>query len=264
MVIIGCILIIIGGILFFVQKNQKTRAFSIKSARSATAAELIATAREIAQEIGGGNWRDYVKVRGAVQSDHPLMSDLKQTPCVYYTTKVVREYEETVTEKDANGNSVQKTQRGSETVSSNQQSCPFQLLDATGQITVNLDDAAIETVSVLNQFQPGEAPGGMLSFGQFSLALNSFQSHSPRRTLGYRYTESVLPIDRNVLVVGMVSDSAGAPEICKPLEKGQKFIVSLKSDEELTVAAERGAKNAFYGMVACLGIGGILVLVGLL
>ena len=264
MVIIGCILIVIGGVLVFVQKNQKTKAFSIKSARSATAAELNATAREIAAEIGGGNWRDYIKVRGAVHTDQPLMSELKQTPCVYYTTAVRREYEETVTEKDAEGKSVQKTRRGSETISSNQQSLPFQLQDTTGQITVNPDGAAIETVSILNQFQPGEASGGMLSFGRFSLAMNSPHAHNRRRTLGYRYTESILPVDRNVLVVGTVSDSTGALIVSKPLERDKKFIISLKTDQELTLAAERSARNAFYGMVACFGIGSVLVLVGLI
>lgn len=264
MVIIGCLLIIIGGVLIFVQKNQKTKAFSIKSARPATTAELNIIAREIAQEIGDGNWRDYIKVWGVIHTDQPLFSELKQAPCVYYTTAVRREYEETVTEKDAKGNPVQKTRRGSETISSNQQSIPFRLQDATGQITVNPDGAAIETVSILNQFQPGEASGGMLSFGQFSLALSNPQVHNRRRTLGYRYTESVLPVDRNVLVIGTVSDSTGALVVSKPLERDKKFIISLKTDQELTLAAERSARNAFYGMVACFGVGGVLVLVGLI
>ena len=264
MAIIGCLLIIIGGVLVWVQKHQKTKAFSIKSARTATAAELNTTAREIAEEIGGGNWRDYIKIWGAVQTDQPLISELKQAACVYYSTAVLREYEETITEKDAKGNPVRKTRRGSETISSNQQSLPFLLQDATGQIAVNPDGAAIEAVSILNQFCPGEATGGMLSFGRFSLTLGNAQFNHGRRTLGYRYMESILPPGRNILVIGAVSDQTGSLVLGKPLQRGQKFIISLKTDEELTLTAERNAKKAFYGMIACLGIGGVLILMELI
>ena len=83
MVIIGCILIIIGGILFFVQKNQKTRAFSIKSARSANAAEehLKALARKGAIEMIPGTSRGIrlpddggLPVVGRVAAGSPILA----------------------------------------------------------------------------------------------------------------------------------------------------------------------------------------------
>ncbi|MBD2464979.1 E3 ubiquitin ligase [Oscillatoria sp. FACHB-1407] len=258
--IVGVILMIVGVVLFFIQKNQKNKAFCLRSARPVTTTELKDMSKAIAQEIGGGSWRDYVKLSGVIQCDRPITSELKQEPCVYYKMEVRREYEEKVTKQDSEGKSYQDTQRGSEVISSNQQSIPFTIQDDRGAIEVNPDGANIETVKILDEFRPEQAVGGLLSFGGFSLAVNS--SFGNRRTLGYRYSESILPLYRKVLVVGTVSDSGGLV-IQKPPESEQQFIISLRTDEELTKAADRNAKGAFYGMVGCLAVGAVLVLVGL-
>lgn len=256
---LGVILIIVGVVLFFVQRNQLRRAFSIRSARSATVAELTQMSKAIAQEIGGGSWREHVKVVGTIECDRPLTSQLKQEPCVYYRMDVRREYEETVTVKDNEGNSRQETQRGSETLSSNQQSVPFVVKDQTGAITVDPDGADIETVKVLDEFRQEQALGGLLSFGGFSLALGEGMTQGKRRTLGYHYSESILPLHRRVLVLGTVSDHMGELTLQKPSQSDQRFIVSLKSDEELAKAADQGARMAFYGTIGC-GIGGVLLI----
>ncbi|MFE4108269.1 E3 ubiquitin ligase family protein [Almyronema epifaneia] len=259
-IVIGIILLIVGLTLFFVRRNQQARAFSLKSARRVTVAELGNTAQAIADEIGGGNWRDYVKLWGEIEVAQPLISELKQVPCVYYSFKVQREYEETVTEKDAEGNTTHKTEQRSETVASNQQSTLFYLQDETGKIWVDPNEAAIEAVQVLNEFRPGDPAAGMLQMGRFSLTLGN----SHRRTVGYRYTESVLPIDRKVLVVGEVSDHTGTLTLCRPTATKKKYIISLKTDEVLTANADQGAKNAAIAMFICLGLGILLILVGIL
>lgn len=124
MKIIGIILIVIGIILFFVYSNLKRKLASLRQARPASIAELNHLASEIALEMGSGSWRDYVKLRGTIQCDQPLISELKQMPCVHYNMTVVREYEEQVTERDSDDKVVTKTQRGSETLSQNRESVP--------------------------------------------------------------------------------------------------------------------------------------------
>ncbi len=260
---IGVVLLVIAIILFFVRKNQNTRASCLKLARTVTVAELEKMAKDIAQEIGGGSWREHVKVWGTIRCDRPLTSQLKQESCVHYTMSVKREYEETVTRKDSEGKSRQETQRSSEVVSSNEESCPFLLEDKTGKIEVNPDGADIETIKVLDEFRQEKARGGMISYGGFSLALGKQFGQPNRRTLGYHYSESILPIERKALVLATVSDSTGDLVLQKSTDANQKFIISLRTAEELTAAADRNAKNSFYGMVACGMIGVILVLVGL-
>lgn len=265
MAIFGGILIAIGVILFFVQKSYSTKLQSIRSATSSTVAELQRIASEIAGEIGSGNLREYVKVRGVIRSDAPLISELKQMPCVHYTMRVVREYEEQQTTRDSEGKTRTETKRNSETISNNSQSIPFTLQDKSGELAVNPDGGNIETVQVLNEFRQenSSSSSSSISFGGFTLALGAGM-HGGRRTLGYRYTESILPCDREVLVIGTATDTGGQVTLCKPIQADKKFIISLKSEEELAKSAAKAAKGFLYGMIACLAIGAILLIVGLI
>lgn len=259
---LGIVLLLIGVSLFFVRRRQVQRSFSLKAARRTTVEELESTAAAIAAEIGGGDWRDYVKLWGMIEAEQPLISELKQQPCVVYTMTVEREYEETVVEKDSAGKTTTETRRGSETLSSHRQSIPFYLTDNTGQILVDPDGADLELVEVLNQFQPGEPAGGLLSLGQFSLTLGSPQG-TGRRTLGYRYRESVLPMHRSALVVGTVSDRNGPLTLVKPAKADYHYIIALKSDDVLTADADKSTKFLLVTMIGFLVAGAICLVIGL-
>ncbi len=262
MAIFGGILIVIGIIFFFVQQNYSTKLQSIRLATSSTVSDLQRIAREIAGEIGSGNLREYVKVRGIIRSDRPLISELKQQPCVHYTMRVVREYEEQQTTTDSEGKTRTETRRSSETVSSNSQSIPFTLQDNSGDLLVNPDGGNIDTVPVLDEFRQEHSGGSSISFGGFSLAIGAGMGGG-RRTLGYRYTESILPCDREVLVIGTAADDGGQVTLRKPMQSDKKFIISLKSEEELAKSTANAVKGFFYGMVGCLSVGSILLILGL-
>jgi hypothetical protein len=227
MAIVGGILIVIGIILFFVQKNYSTKLQSIRLAIPSTVADLQSIASSVAGEIGSGNLREYVKVNGIVRSQNPLISELKEEACVHYSMRVVREYEEQHSTRDSEGKSRTETRRGSETISSNSQSISFTLEDSSGNLIVNPDGGDIDTVQVLNEFRQ-EGSGGLLAFGLFSLAVSA--GIGGRRTLGYRYTESILPCDREVLVIGTAADDNGKLTLRKPIKSDQKFIISLKNE----------------------------------
>jgi len=259
--VLGIVLLIIGGILFFVQRGQRQRVKSLQLARDVTVAELQRLAADIASEIGGGNWRDYVKLRGILRCDQPLVSELKQAPCIHYQMSVTREYEETVTQQNSEGQTVRETQRGSETVASNRRSVPFYLEDATGRIEVDPDGANPDTVKALEDFRP-EAAGGMIAYGGFTRVVES--ASGDRRTLGYRYREAILPIDQRAVVVGMLSDRGGNLRVQKPTDAGHQFIISLKDEDTLAKAAESSANTAFYSMIGCFGLGGLLIAIAVL
>ena len=266
MAIAGFIFIAVGAVLWWVQRRQQNRCSQLKLARACQAAELETTATAVAKEIGGGDWRDYVWLRGTPNAETPLTSDLKQLSCVCYTTTVVREYEETVREKDSDGRVTSRTQRGSETVSEYSQRIPFDLVDSSGQVRVEPEGAKIEAVEVLNEFRPDSPTGGMLSYGSFSLALGSDRGQGNRRTLGYRYRETVLPLDRPVLVVGTASDRlaqeghrTGTIVLEQPTRADQPYIITLKSHEAITKSVDQSAKTAFWSMVGCLGVGVVLL-----
>lgn len=234
MKIIGILLLIASAVMFFVHRGQKRKLFSIQRSRSVTAAELADTAGAVAAEIGGGSWRDYVKLWGQVMTDQPLISDQKQEPCVYFVSTVTREYEE----KDEAG----EVKRASEQISRNRQFTKFWLKDDTGRVLVNPEGAAIETVEILDEFR----------------------AERSRDTLGYRHVESVLPVGQTVLVVGAVSDLTGEVIIGKPVQADHQYIISLKDEEMLAANTSSGVRNTKIAMFVCFGLGLVLLIGGLL
>ena len=234
MEIIGIILLVISTIMFFTRRNQQQKLFSIKRARSVTTAELADMAGAIADEIGGGNWRDYVKLWGQVTTEEPLQSEHKQAACVYYVSTVTREYEE----KNEEG----KLERKTEQISRNRQFTKFWLKDDTGSILINPDGADIDTVEVMDELRE-ERSGA---------------------TLGYRYKESVLPVGQDVLVLGAVSDATGKVVIGQPTQADHNYLISLKDEEQLAIATSRSAKNMSIAMFVLLGLGVVLLIWGLI
>ncbi|AUC62296.1 hypothetical protein AA637_14595 [Cyanobacterium sp. HL-69] len=256
--IFGFILVAIALILFFVKQAQAKNHGSLLSARLTDIEELQTTCQAITQEIGGGNWRDYVKLWGKISVDEPLISEMKQEPCVYYRMLVQREYEEKVRSQDSEGKTIEKTVRKSETITQNQGSTPFILEDKTGTITINSQGAKFDTIKILDEFRPEQPAGGMLQFGNFSFLMrsDSYNTH----TLGYRYQEFILPINREVLVLGNASDETGELRITKP-SNNEPFLVSLKTEEELNSDYLKNQNALKYSMIGCLFLGIILIII---
>ncbi|MDB9524983.1 E3 ubiquitin ligase family protein [Oscillatoria sp. CS-180] len=234
MIFFGLFLIIIGLVMLFNRRTQKQKLSCVKLARSATASELTQMAHEIAAEIGGGDWRDYVKLWGEVVSDQPLYSEHKHEPCVHYESKVIQEYKES--NKDG------KQQRKSKIVSDTTRSTTFWLSDRTGKIKVDLAGADIETVEIMNDFRPEQSG----------------------KILGHRYQERILPVGQEVLVVGAVSDWTGDVVLGKPVQSNHRYLISLKTEERLAVNLSRNAQNMTYGIAGCLIVGTVLCIIDLL
>ena len=158
---------------------------------------------------------------------------------------------------------LQKNVRGSETVSSNSQRVPFYVEDQSGKILVNPNNANIDAIQVKDEFRAGETQMGQsISFGAFTFTVPS--PLTSKRTLGYRFQESILPLDRKVYILGEATDTSGELAIQYPREKGKKYIISLKSEEELVRGTESTIKWTLYAAIACDVIGIILVIAGLL
>jgi hypothetical protein len=263
MIYIGIALIVIGGILIFVRASTQKKLFEIKSTETFKAKDLVDLYESVKSDVGMGGFSKIIEVKGMSKADNPLTSEIAKQPCVYYSMTVTREYEETYQEKDANGNYVTKTRRAEDTISSNTQRIPFYVEDETGKVLVNPNGASIDAQQVVDKFEPGERQAGsMLSFGAFSINIST-PSVGRTRTLGYRFRESIIPLDRKLYVLGEATDTSGELAIQSPREKGKKFIVSMKSEEELVRGAESTIKWTLYAAIACDVIGLILLVIGL-
>ncbi|MEW5815220.1 MAG: E3 ubiquitin ligase family protein [Spirochaetota bacterium] len=258
-IIIGAVLILGAVGLVLGSQAQKRKLAQIKGTQTSTSAELADLAASVAKEIGAGSFNQIAEVKGTVECAEPLESELSRTACIYYSMNVTREYEETYWENDDKGNRRQRIRRGSESVASNTRSVPFFVRDTAGTIAVDPDGASFVAEKVFSQFKQGDFQGGGLQFGRYSFDPGRFAALAGgRRTIGYRFEESAVPIGRTIYVLGEAVDSDGRLRICKPDKKGASFIVSLKSEEQLV----KGAQSTAKGLTIVAVIAGVLGVAG--
>ena len=232
MLIAGIALLVIGAGLVLGLRAQQGKLTDILGTETTTVAGLQELLREF-RERGGGQFQYQAELSGAIEADRPLISELAGQECVHYRMRVDREWEEEYWETDARtGRRELRTRRGCDTMASNERAVPFFLRDATGAIRVDPEGADIETTQVVDRFEPGEHPGGQISFGGFSLFLGSSPGGG-RRTLGYRFQEWLTPVGHQAYLLGTVRDVAGGLRVCRPPEGKSRFLVSLRSEEEL-------------------------------
>jgi hypothetical protein len=258
--IVGAILVLAAVGLFIAASAQKRKLDLMAGTQTSNAADVRSLADSVAKDIGAGSFAEATEVKGTVQCEHPLTAELTDTPCVYYEMRVTREYEETYWDTDSKGNRVQRHRRGSEAVSQNSRSCVFDVEDATGRIAVDPTGASISADKVYDRFEPGEPRSTSLAVGRWRFDLASVALAGGRRTLGYKYVEKVIPLGKPIYVLGEASDAGGQLSIRKPTKKGVGFIVSMKSEEELS----RGAATANRWLTAgaaVTGLGGLVVVV---
>ncbi|MBN1525541.1 MAG: E3 ubiquitin ligase family protein [Spirochaetales bacterium] len=258
--VIGGILVAAGIGLVFARISQGNKLMQIKGTQTVQTKELQELCADVAKEIGAGSFNQLAEVKGKSTCQTPLTSELAKAACVYFSMRVSREYEETYWDTDSNGHRVQRTRRGSDTVANNTREIPFYIQDDTGTVRVNPERASFVAEKVFSHFEPGEVSGPSLSFGGLTIALSGLGGSAATRTLGYRYEEDIIPIGRDLYVLGEASDSGGELAIQKPTDKKQKFIISVKSEEEL-VRSATSAMTALLVASAITATGGLAVIV---
>lgn len=109
----------------------------------------------------------------------------------------------------------------------------------------------------MDEFRQDENLGKPLSFGNFSLVFKPDRGRC--RTLGYRYRESVLPLECQVLIVGEVSDEIDQLTLRKPLERKRDFIISLKTEQDLINRIKRTETILLFSTITSATIAIILI-----
>ena len=157
---------------------------------------------------------------------------------------------------------------------------PFFVEDGTGRVEVHPQGSEVDAQEVVDRFEPSASPG-------FTLGGVPVPFDEEANTLGYRYTESILPVDSPVYVLGVVREDggigAGAGQVDAPVEelplmkggelastlpssrdKERRFVISHRSEEAL---GQDLARTVFWMAVAAVGafaLGAIVAVAGLL
>jgi E3 Ubiquitin ligase len=226
-----------GALLYFRNKTRQKAALMSHTETSRAAA------------VSGLAPGTLVEVKGRLRCAEPLTSEMAGRSCAYYSATITREY----LEEDYDDNDV-GSDRSSEILSQNVRSAPFSVEDDTGSVPVNGEGAEVDAEEVVNRFER-DASG--LSVGGIPIQIGGSE-----RTLGYRYTESILPIDAPVYVLGTVQEDGGigAPSG----DAGQRFVVSHRSEEALGESLGKTVMWLGVGGVGAIVVGVSLLVVGIL
>jgi hypothetical protein len=244
MIVGGILLLIVALICYFIARSQAGKLKAMNAADTYTAQMLSDLHSRVTAALGGEALAQPCEVEGVIESDAPLNTPLSNTACVAYTYQVSREYEEDVTSTDSEGKQVTRTERGSESLESEDRRVNFWVRDATGRALVIPDNADLDLVEITNRFEAASSPG-----------------FARRRDLGRRSVEQALAVGTRVYVLGCAVDYQGQPAIGRsPKESKARFMISRRSERELTQSAASWSRNLYYA-AAGLGIVGLLLIV---
>jgi hypothetical protein len=236
------VIFVVAGIvlLYFRNKNKQKAALMGQTETSG------------ASDVSGLAPGTLVEVKGTLRCKEPLTSEMAGERCAYYSSKVIREYMERDYDDDDVG-----SDRRSEVVAHNEQFAPFTVEDSTGSVAVNAEGAELDAKQVVNRFDRNTgSEGPSISLGGATINLGGGE-----RTLGYRYTETILPVDAPVYVLGSVQQGGG---IGTPSgDEGHRFVVSHRSEEALGQSLGKTVLWLGVGGIASIVVAVVLLAVGI-
>ncbi|MHA6796277.1 E3 ubiquitin ligase family protein [Pseudonocardia bannensis] len=253
--IFGIVLLLAGaGCLYFATRAQK-RVHAMMATETLSVPELEEL-RRISDDLGArGRFR---KVCEVVGETHPaphglLRSELAGIECVWHSHRVQRRYKHY--DRDSDGRTTVTTR--TETVAEHTSGQGFALI--RDGLTIGVDPAGRRpdgVEQVADRFEQGErrAEGGIMG------VLGALSGGERDETIGYQYTEWVLRPGTPMYVLGEVHDSIGPLVIAPPADSKLPFVLSTRSEEQLTESA-RGRQRLLAWIGAGLAVAGVALLV---
>lgn len=239
LLLLAVIFLVAGGVMLYFRRRAQQQSALMAQINTSSAAE-----------VSGLPPGSLVEVKGTLRCDSPLTGEMSGEACAYYAATVTREYLEEDHDDNDSG-----SDRRSEVLSQVERFAPFTVEDESGKVPVNAEGAEMDVRQVVDRFERGADSG-------FSLAGIPIRFGDSERTIGYRYTESILPVDAPVYVLGTVRENGeiGAP----PAEdKQQRFVVSYRSEEDLEQSLGKSVFWLGIGAIGAFVLGVVLLAIGL-
>jgi hypothetical protein len=243
LLLFAIIFLVAGGVMLYFRSRSQQKAGLMTQTETSNASDV--------SSLAPGT---LVEVKGTLRCEEPLTSEISGKTCAYYIATVSREYLERDHDDDDVG-----SDRRTEILSQNHQFAPFSVEDATGSVPVNAEGAEVDAREVVNRFERNTGnEGPSISLGGATLNLGGGE-----RIIGYRYTESILPIDAPVYVLGTVQESGeiGTPP---PGEAGHRFVVSHRSEEALGQSLGKTVMWLGVGAIGAFVLGVVLLVIGII
>ena len=237
--------LVAGGVLLYFRNRTKQKS-----------ALMSQTETSNASDVGGIAPGTLVEVKGTLRCDEPLTSEMAERKCAYYASTVTREY---LRDDYGDDDNDVGSDRRTEIIAQNVQFAPFMVEDDSGFVGVHAEGAEVDARQVVNRFDRDTGKeGASISLGGATINLGGGE-----HTIGYRYTESILPVDEAVYVLGTVQEDGGigAPQSG---EEGHRFVVSHRSEEALGQSLGKTVLWLGVGGIAAVVLGVVLLVIGII
>ena len=274
-IVFGLVLAGVAVLLVFLAKRAEKRVHYMKATDTTKVGAIVELANQVASEMPDGlalGFKDYVELKGKIVCDEPLQCEFSDARAAIVETQVVREYERREERRDPQGNLRTEWRRGSDTLSSNRREAIFYIDDGTGRLRVK-PNKGVELVKIVERFEPASAMqsgfGGQvtLSLGRFQMSLGNGFDLSGSRTLGFRFIERILPIDKQAYALGEVAQTEDEGLVLRaPTDDDKKktFIVSVRSEEDIVGSSQKSARILKIVAIVLAAGGAALLVLGLI
>jgi hypothetical protein len=230
----GLVLLIGGAICVALAVRAQRRVHAMMAAETLSVPELEQL-RGISDEHGAqGGFRRIAEVVGAAApGPHGLLrSEMTGTESVWHAQRVQRRYRHTETDSDGDTRTTTRT----ETVAENISAPAFTVVRDGHAIVVDHGGRHLDGVEqVADRFEKAHEHGG----GGWLRRLGDLVDGDGDDTIGFQYTEWALRPGTPLYVLGEVHDRTGSLVIGPPADRKQHFVVSTRSEEELTASTRR-------------------------
>jgi hypothetical protein len=186
-----------------------------------------------------------------------LTSELTGTECVWHSHRVQRRYKHY--DRDSHGRTRVTTR--TETVAEHTAGHGFALI--RDGLTIGLDtggqrpDGVEQVTDRFEEARREPGPGGIMG------VLGALAGAGRDDTIGYQYTEWVLRPGTPMYVLGEVHDATGPLVIGRPTDRKQPFVMSTRSEEQLTESARTRQRWLAITGAGLAAVGLVLVPLGL-
>lgn len=208
----------------------------------------------LSADVRGGQ---YVELKGEVECERPLTTPAGKIQCAYY--EFVKERERAVADEEG------ETTVKRDVVTSERRSVPFYLRDSSGRILIEPEKASIEAMDTYSRYIPATRPRESLASKALELAgdvakdvIFDERRRKPESAfLGTSVKERAVKIGQPVYVLGEVKKIEKELVVTKP--GGGPFIITCKSEEEMTKAIRKDILMARIGGIVFIAAGTLMV-----
>ena len=235
LLILGAVLLLVALVCALVAWNSEGRLAAIRDAPSSTAQDVLLRYRH-----DGGGFGQVCEVAGVIECDASIDGPISGRPCAIVSHTVTwEEWGQPIT-FGRNTYDTNMVLRGSSTEVNDRHVPTFWVRDATGRVLVDPLMATFDLQPLDERYE----------------VMTTSSGGSERRAW---HTEKGLPVGQQVYVLGYMGEQSGQPVLRRhPRDRDKKFIISYRSEQELTRTTNRRA-NLFYTLAALAGVGGILL-----